>query len=155
MLRLLSIIFYLGALAPVLFNLDSFKRLPWDSAASLESNVVPYVLVLVSLFAFRQMRLVLEPMIKSDSGFPDCTSQARGFVRNVGYSDTRVNNSPRMKALVFYSGIEKEFDLLPESFQFNFNIGDEVVIRHHPDDERNSTLDVELSIAGKKPPVSD
>jgi hypothetical protein len=85
-------------------------------------------------------------MVKADSHYAECTSQMRGFVRNIGYSDTRVNNSPRFKALVFYSGIEKEFDLLPEAFQFNFEIGDEVVIRHHPDDEENSMLDFDLSL---------
>jgi hypothetical protein len=146
MFRLLTLVFYFGALTPVLFNLESFKGFPWNADTSLESNLEPYLMLVISFFVFRQMRMVLEPMVKADSHYAECTSQMRGFVRNIGYSDTRVNNSPRFKALVFYSGIEKEFDLLPEAFQFNFEIGDEVVIRHHPDDEENSMLDFDLSL---------
>lgn len=149
-MRIISYLFYLGALSPVLFNLESFNSFPWDDAYSTQSNLEPYLMVVISIFVFYQMRAVLEPMVKAEGGFPDLTEEARGFVRKIEYSSTRVNNSPRFKALVFYSGIEKEFDLLPEAFQFNFNIGDEVVIRHHPEDESSSTLDFDLSLAKKE-----
>jgi hypothetical protein len=144
--RLLSLLFYFGAFSPILFNLDSFSGVPWDAAKSTQSNLEPYLMVVISVFVFYQMKTVLEPMVKADAGFPELTDEVRGFVRKIEYSSTRVNNSPRFKALVFYSGIEKEFDLLPEAFQFNFKVGDEVVIRHHPEDENNSTLDFYLSL---------
>jgi hypothetical protein len=148
-MRFFSIIFYSLASLPILLSLDSFKNLPWDFSQSFETNIEPYVKALISIAVFIQMRRVLEPMVKASGGYLECTELVRGSVRSIGYSDTRINNSPRFKALVFYSGIEKEFDLLPEAFQFNFKIGDEVVIRHHPDDESNSTLDFELSLAKK------
>jgi hypothetical protein len=149
MFRLLSFLFYFLGLGPVIFNLDAFQEFPWDQSRSFDGNIEPYISICVTIFMLIVIRSVMEPLAKNEGGYKDYTEKARGFIRDVSYSPTRINNSPRMKALVFYAGIEKEFDLLPESFQFNFNIGDEVVIRHHPDDERNSTLDVELSIEKK------
>ena len=92
----------------------------------------------------------MEPLIASGGGYPDYSVISRGFIRSIGYSDTRINNKPLLKAKVFYSGNEVEFDLLPERFQFNFSIGDEVVIRHHPEYITKSTLDVDLSIEKKQ-----
>jgi hypothetical protein len=150
MYRALSILFYFLGLGPIIFNLDAFQGFPWDSARSFDSNVEPYISIAVSLFMLRVIKSVMEPLAKQESGDKSHTEIKRGFVRNISYSSTRINNSPRFKALVFYSGIEKEFDLLPEAFQFNFNIGDEVVVRHHPEDENNSTLDFDLSLAKKE-----
>lgn len=149
-MKYVAFLFYALSTLPVLLGLESFKSLPWSSSLSLSDNIEPYVRVLISFAVFIQMRSVLSPLLKSEGDNLELTANARGFVRNIEYSATRINNSPRFKALVFYSGIEKEFDLLPEAFQFNFNIGDEVVIRHHPEDESNSTLDFDLSLAKKE-----
>jgi hypothetical protein len=148
-MKYVAFLFYALSTLPVLLGLESFKSLPWNSSLSLSHNIEPYVRVLISVGVFMQMRSVLTPLLKSGGDNLELTANARGFVRNIEYSATRINNSPRFKALVFYSGIEKEFDLLPEAFQFNFNVGDEVVVRHHPDDENNSTLDFDLSLAKK------
>jgi hypothetical protein len=150
MFRLLSFLFYFLGLGPVIFNLDAFQGFPWDQSRSFDSNIEPYISICVSIFMLVVIRSVMEPLAKNEGGYKDCTEKARGFIRDISHSPTRINNSPRFKALVFYSGIEKEFDLLPEAFQFNFEVGDEVVIRHHPEDENNSTLDFNLSLAKKE-----
>lgn len=145
-MRIISLLFYALATLPITANLERFDGFPWDSAASFERNLEPYLMIAISIFAFYQIRRVIEPLIKKEGGFPAYTEKSRGFIRDINYSDTRINYKPLFKAKVFYSGNEIEFDLLPESFQFNFSIGDEVVIRHHPEDASKATLDVDLSI---------
>jgi hypothetical protein len=146
MMKLISYVVYGMAMLPVLLNLEHFKSFPWDASLPFSKNIGPYFMIALSVFALYQLRKVMGPMVEKETGFPDYTEFTRGFIRDIGYSDTRVGNSPLFKAKVFYSGNEIEFDLLPESFQFNFSIGDEVVIRHHPEDVKKATLDVDLSI---------
>jgi hypothetical protein len=55
-----------------------------------------------------------------------------------------------IKALIEYNDNKKSFDALSEKVQFNFIIGDSVVIHYNPDNLDHAFFDIEESIKEKE-----
>jgi len=78
------------------------------------------------------------------------TSRSIATITSMSYSSIRINNRPQFKVSVKYSGIEKTFDPIHSDIQTNFQIGDTVIVYHHPSNHQDSHLHLEESIRIKK-----
>jgi hypothetical protein len=107
-------------------------------------------MVMVSFVPVFAIGALLNSLSEANDIPDEYTCESEGIIKAISYSSVRINNSPRFNAQVKYLGIEKEFGLLPEAFQFNFSIGDSVVIKYLPDDINQSGLDFDLSLAKKE-----
>ena len=74
------------------------------------------------------------------------TQRVEGIIESIDFSGMRVNGVPLPDAKVRYDGILGHFSPLPKEFREYFEVGDTVIIAHHPDDKTRAEVDVELSI---------
>lgn len=144
--RIISIMFYLLSLLPVVPNLDAFEYLPWDSTRELEDNLTPYLATLITIIVFTMMYIFLEPVARSGRISSRYTQSAIGTIHGIDFSGTRINNQPLMEANVEYDGVLKKFGALPSDFQFFFSIGDKVVVRYDPKNIKKSAIDLPASM---------
>ena len=72
-----------------------------------------------------------------------------GIISNIGYSTIRINNMPRYKVTVRYSGIEKSFEPIDPDIQFALSIGDKAVLFLNPKKVEDAYFDVKKSIIYK------
>jgi hypothetical protein len=77
------------------------------------------------------------------------TQRVEGIIESIDFSGMRVNGVPLPDAKVRYDGILGHFSPLPKEFREHFEVGDTVMIAHHPDDKTRAEVDVELSIQKK------
>lgn len=78
------------------------------------------------------------------------STQMIGTISNIGYSTIRINNMPRYKVTVRYSGIEKSFEPIDPDIQFSLSIGDKAVVFINPEKPEDGYFDVKKSIAYKR-----
>jgi hypothetical protein len=135
----------------LLFNSHVLNQLPWTLNLSFKKNITPYIVILIVTFACYQtintiyLSLGLNQIKKSVM-----TKKVIGAILNIEYSTIRVGNSPRFKATIKYNSKVKIFDALPEQVQFHLKIGDKAVIYFNPNDELDSTIDINESIIENK-----
>lgn len=73
-----------------------------------------------------------------------------GIISNIGYSTIRINNMPRYKVTVRYSGLEKAFEPIDPDIQFSLSIGDKAIVYVNPEKIQDAYFDVKKSIQYKK-----
>lgn len=132
-------------------NPNSVEQLPWSSSLTLKKNLTPYLVVLIVTFACYSFifTLINTADLRDKSKHTEITS---GKIINIEYSSIRVNNTPRFKITAEYNDIEGTFDYLDEAVQFNFDIGDEVIIKYNPNNAQDAHIDIEASIKNKTQP---
>jgi hypothetical protein len=74
------------------------------------------------------------------------TERVEGIIESIDFSGMRVNGVPLPDAKVRYDRILGHFSPLPKEFREHFEVGDTVMIAHHPDDKTRVEMDVDLSI---------
>ena len=73
-----------------------------------------------------------------------------GIISNIGYSTIRINNMPRYKVTIRYSGLEKAFEPIAPDIQFSLSIGDKAIVYVNPEKIQDAYFDVKKSIQYKK-----
>ena len=73
-----------------------------------------------------------------------------GIISNIGYSTIRINNMPRYKVTVRYSGLEKIFEPIDPDIQFSLTIGDKAIVYVNPEKIQDAYFDIKKSIQYKK-----
>lgn len=130
-------------------NPHSIHQLPWNSNLNFLKNITPYMVVLIVTAICYS---TLSTLFAATGGLEDTsknTETSIGRILNIEYSSLRINNSPRFKLTVEYNGIINTFDYLDESVQFHFKIGDEVIVKHNPEDANKANIDLDASISNK------
>lgn len=69
-----------------------------------------------------------------------------GTITNIGYSTIRINNMPRYKVTIRYSGFEKAFEPIDPDIQFSLDIGDKAVVYVNPEKFDDAHFNVSESI---------
>ena len=77
-----------------------------------------------------------------------------GLISNIGYSTIRINNMPRYKVTVRYSGLERVFEPIDPDIQFSLSIGDKAIVHVNPLKIENTHFDLKGSIRYKKESAS-
>lgn len=128
------------------YLIDQF---PWDPSIKFERNIEPYLIILLTSFAcYTTINTLYSALGIQDT--KKHKSKVIGNIINIEYSSIRVNNSPRFKVTVEYSGITKSFDALDEAVQFHLVISDEAIIYHEENNPRNSHINLEETIKRKR-----
>ena len=78
-----------------------------------------------------------------------------GLISNIGYSTIRINNMPRYKVTVRYSGLEKVFEPIDPDIQFSLSIGDKAIVYVNPEKIQDAYFDIKKSIQYKKENIQE
>jgi hypothetical protein len=123
--------------------LDNF---PWSLNQPFMHNIAPYIVIFLAFISpylgINTLWNLSESNVKSSLH----TSKSIGKISSIEYSGYRVNNKPKFKVHVEYSGVKTSIDALSEKVQFNLSIGDECVIYYNPNNIKDLYFDLEESI---------
>jgi hypothetical protein len=140
-----------GSLIIYVFANNSYMldTLPWDSSAPFKNNIGPYLVIFLCIASPYAVISTLFGLKEGNLKTAEQTERTIGKILSIEYSGYRINNSPMIKALIEYNDNKKSFDTLSEKVQFNFIIGDSVVIHYNPDNLDDAFFDIEESIKEK------
>jgi len=140
-----------GSLIIYVFTNNSYmlNTFPWDSSAPFKHNIGPYLVVFLCIASPYAVISTLFGLKEGNLKTAEQTERTIGKIISIEYSGYRINNSPMFKALIEYNDNKKSFDALSEKVQFNFIIGDSVVIHYNPDNLDDAFFDIEESIKEK------
>jgi phosphopantetheinyl transferase (holo-ACP synthase) len=128
-------------------NMYLLDNLPWNFNAPIKHNMAPYIVIFLAFISpylcINTLWGLKEAVIKTKSQ----TIKSIGIITSIEYSGYIVNNKPRFKVSVSYKGVYKSFNALTEEIQFHFNIGDESIIYHNPENLKDAFFDMEASIS--------
>ena len=125
------------------------STLPWDFSAPFKHNIGPYLVVFLCIASPYAIISTLFGLKEGNLKTAEQTERTIGKILSMEYSGYRINNSPMIKALIEYNDNKKAFDALSEKVQFNFKVGDSVVIHYNPDNMDDAFFDIEESIIDK------
>ena len=130
-------------------NSYMLSTLPWDGSAPFKNNIAPYLAIFLCIASPYAVISALFGLKEGNLKTAAQTERTIGEIKSIEYSGYRINNSPMFKALIEYNDNKKTFDALSEKVQFNFIIGDSVVIHYNPDNMDDAFFDIEESIIDK------
>ena len=83
------------------------------------------------------------------------TNRLTGIITDITYSTIRINNMPRYKVTIKYSGFENTFEPIDPSIQFSLSIGDKAVVYLDPKNPKNASFNLKESITYKSEHSTD
>ncbi len=140
----------------LIFNSHVLNQLPWTGHLSFKKNITPYLVMLIVTFAcYQTINTIYLSLGLNQIKKAVMTKKVIGEILNIEYSTIRVGNSPRFKATIEYNSKVKIFDALSEQIQFHLKIGDKAVIYFNPNDELDSSININESIIENNDNTSD